>query len=211
MNRVMASTRTFNFFPALYLGLSVTAVLATTPVDAENSDILARGAKSWSENCARCHEMRDPMEFRDDLWRPIVTHMRVRAGLTGLQQREILAFLQSANNRMPEPRGNVTDSGVPTRSTAATDLSGAEIYQQTCVACHGQDGTGAVPGAPDLTAADGPLAQDDGILLRHITEGFKTPGSPMAMPPKGGNPALGGADIQRVLGYLREKFGAASQ
>jgi hypothetical protein len=48
-----------------------------------------RGAISWSLNCARCHELRSLTEFRDDLWRPVVTHMRVRAVLTGQQQRNI--------------------------------------------------------------------------------------------------------------------------
>ncbi len=211
MNRITAP-KISNLIPAVYLGLTVAAGFAAAPAGAAEAsgDILARGAKSWSENCSRCHEMRDPMEFRDDLWRPIVTHMRVRAGLTGTQQREILAFLQSANNRAAEPRKVSTDRAVQGAS-AKSAQTGADIYQQTCVACHGQNGTGSVPGAPDFTATDGPLAKDDGVLLRHITEGFKTPGSPMAMPPKGGNPALGAADIQRVLTYLREQFGGASR
>lgn len=58
---------------------------------------VARGAESWSESCARCHNMRAPREFRDDLWRPIVAHMRVRAGLTGQEARDILVFLQNSN------------------------------------------------------------------------------------------------------------------
>lgn len=62
-----------------------------------NGAAMARGAKAWGENCARCHNMRDPKEFRDDLWRPIVAHMRVRAGLTGQQARDILLFLQQSN------------------------------------------------------------------------------------------------------------------
>lgn len=57
----------------------------------------ARGAKAWAESCARCHNMRDPKEFRDDLWRPIVSHMRVRGGLTGQETRDILLFLQGSN------------------------------------------------------------------------------------------------------------------
>ena len=43
------------------------------------------------------HNMRDPNEFRDDIWKPIVTHMRVRAGLTGQEARDILEFLQRSN------------------------------------------------------------------------------------------------------------------
>lgn len=57
----------------------------------------AKGAKAWAENCSRCHNMRDPKELRDDQWKPVVSHMRVRAGLTGAQARDILQFLQGSN------------------------------------------------------------------------------------------------------------------
>ena len=57
----------------------------------------ARGARAWAGQCARCHNMRDPRELRDDQWRAVVTHMRVRAGLTGEQARDILRFLQESN------------------------------------------------------------------------------------------------------------------
>jgi hypothetical protein len=56
-----------------------------------------RGVKLWSDVCARCHNMRDPREFRDDQWQVIVSHMRVRAGLTGQDARDMLAFLQASN------------------------------------------------------------------------------------------------------------------
>ena len=57
----------------------------------------SRGAQAWANNCARCHNMRDPKELRDDQWRAAVSHMRVRAGLTGQEARDILAFLQGSN------------------------------------------------------------------------------------------------------------------
>jgi len=57
----------------------------------------ARGAQAWANNCARCHNMRDPKELRDDQWRAAIGHMRVRAGLTGQEARDILAFLQGSN------------------------------------------------------------------------------------------------------------------
>lgn len=63
----------------------------------QDGDRLQRGAKAWMDNCARCHKMREPEEFPDHLWRPIVAHMRVRAGLTGEDARAILEFLQAAN------------------------------------------------------------------------------------------------------------------
>lgn len=57
----------------------------------------ARGARLWADNCGRCHNVRDPKELRDDQWKPVMTHMRIRAPLTGAEQRDILLFLQASN------------------------------------------------------------------------------------------------------------------
>ena len=162
----------------------------------------AQGAKSWANNCARCHNMRDPQDLRDDQWVTTVFHMRVRAGLTGQQSRDILTFLQESNNRVREEKVGV----VATSSTAVASVSGQDIYNQTCIACHGGNGKGMVPGAPDLTNPDGPLSQSDEVLMNHIIDGFKSKGSPMAMPPKGGNSSLTEKDVQAVLQFMREKY-----
>ncbi|ROR34777.1 cytochrome c [Inmirania thermothiophila] len=58
---------------------------------------MGRGAQVWVNNCNRCHEYRDPKEFRDGLWRPIITHMRIRAGLTGQEARDVLRYMQESN------------------------------------------------------------------------------------------------------------------
>jgi mono/diheme cytochrome c family protein len=129
---------------------------------------------------------------------------RLRAGLTGRQQRDILAFLQASNNPTPL---NVSAAAVVQKDVGAA-ISGKQIYRQTCVACHGADGRGRVPGTPDFTVADGPLTKPDDVLLQHITQGFQTSGSPMAMPAMGGNPSLSPHDVRSVLGYLRETFGS---
>ncbi len=75
------------------------AMALLKPVHADDSvgDVTA-GAKAWASNCSRCHNMRGPQEFQDQYWRVIVSHMRVRAGLTGQQARNILAFLQAINH-----------------------------------------------------------------------------------------------------------------
>jgi len=65
--------------------------------DSTDSAALARGVKSWNDNCARCHNVRDPKEMRDDQWMATAFHMRVRAGLTGQETRDILLFLQQSN------------------------------------------------------------------------------------------------------------------
>lgn len=57
----------------------------------------AQGAKTWADTCARCHNMRDARSLRDDQWRAAVAHMRVRAGLTATEAKNVLAFLQQSN------------------------------------------------------------------------------------------------------------------
>lgn len=63
-------------------------------------------------------------------------------------------------------------------AAAAEDMvRGQVIYEQTCVACHGADGRGTLPGVPGSTSKNGPMAKDDELLTLHITDGFQTPGS----------------------------------
>lgn len=88
----------------------------------------------------------------------------------------------------------------------AADPPGKAVYQGSCIACHGPDGKGALPGTPDFTSPKGPLAQSDNVLKKRISEGFQSPGSPMAMPPKGGNSNLTEKDIDNVLRYMRATF-----
>jgi mono/diheme cytochrome c family protein len=203
----MTNAISTTFYRLLLSGLVAMAVFSWSSDSYSETGVVSngdvnRGAGAWSNNCARCHEMRSPTEFRDDLWKPIVTHMRVRAGLTGQQQRDILAFLQASNNPLP----TTVAVSVAAEPMAGATLSGKAIYNQTCIACHGASGTGSIPGVPDFTAPGGPLSKPDDVLIRNITNGFQSPGSPMAMPAKGGNPDLSHADVQAVLGYLRESF-----
>jgi len=86
--------------------------------------------------------------------------------------------------------------------------AGKAIYGQTCIACHGPKGQGAIPGATDFTAKDGPLLKSNTELEANIINGFQTPGAMMAMPPKGGNPGLTEEDIKAVLAYIRVAFGS---
>lgn len=84
--------------------------------------------------------------------------------------------------------------------------AGKAIYEGTCIACHGADGQGALPGMPDFTASKERFALDDATLIKRMREGFQSPGSPMGMPPKGGNPSLTDADLKAVLDYIKETF-----
>jgi len=94
-----------------------------------------------------------------------------------------------------------------TPAIAVGGEAGEKVYAQTCIACHGVNGKGAIPGVSDFTRVDGPLAKSDEALFASIRDGLATPGKPLSMPPKGGNPALSDDDIQAVIKYLRSSFG----
>lgn len=83
---------------------------------------------------------------------------------------------------------------------------GRDLYEGTCIACHGADGKGAFDGIPDLTGSDGRLAKPDDLLFEHMRDGFQSEGSFMAMPSKGGNPDLSDQDLVDLLAYLRKEF-----
>jgi mono/diheme cytochrome c family protein len=80
----------------LILAFAGSFASAVSADEAKKGDA-ARGVKEWADNCARCHNIRDPKEMRDDQWKAAMFHMRVRAGLTGQQTRDILQFLQNSN------------------------------------------------------------------------------------------------------------------
>ncbi len=80
--------------------------------------------------------MRSPAELRDDQWVTTVFHMRVRAGLTGQETRDILTFLQSSNSSLPA-------TGLMTPVSLST-----------------------LSGTPDFTQKDGRLSKSDSDFLR---------------------------------------------
>ncbi|HKS56495.1 MAG TPA: cytochrome c [Steroidobacteraceae bacterium] len=81
---------------------------------------------------------------------------------------------------------------------------GKEIFDTTCIACHGKDGKGVLPGTPNLRKV---MAKRDEELVRNTLNGYQSPGSPLAMPAKGGNPSLTEADVRAVIQYMRSAFG----
>ena len=55
------------------------------------------GAQLWSETCSHCHNLRSPSTYGPAQWEVAVYDMRVRAHLTGEEQRKILEFLKAAS------------------------------------------------------------------------------------------------------------------
>jgi len=181
----------------LATSFSTSTIAADYPEAGNFSD----GSKVWAENCNRCHNMRGPKELRDDQWISTAFHMRVRAGLTGQETRDVITFLQASNTK------TVAAGATQVSAKISKGITGKGTYEKTCVACHSANGKGAFPGTPDFTDSSGALSQSDDVLINHITNGFQSPGSPMAMPPKGGNPNLDDNAVSEVLKYIREAFG----
>lgn len=98
--------------------------------------------------------------------------------------------------------GELTTASIAHGNAAAGD----QVFHGTCVACHGEHGKGIVPGTPNFTKKGGVLSLPDKVLISRILHGFQSDDSPMAMPPKGGNPALTRQDAQNALAYLRQSF-----
>ena len=183
----------------LLLGVSYS--LPAIAADYPQAGNFSNGSKVWAENCNRCHNMRGPKELKDDQWISTAFHMRLRAGLTGQETRDIITFLQASNTK------TVASGSTQVSAVISKGATGKETYEKTCIACHGNDGKGTLPGTPDFTSHDGALSKTDEVLIDHITNGFQSTGSPMAMPPRGGNANLSATDISAVLKYLRDAFG----
>ncbi len=77
-------------------------------------------------------------------------------------------------------------------------LTGQQVYQQTCFACHGTGAAGA-PKLGDKAAWEPRIAQGMDTLVEHALKGFK------AMPPKGGNPGLSDKQVADAVAYMVEK------
>lgn len=98
--------------------------------------------------------------------------------------------------------GQAAPTGVP--EPVATTLTGPQVYNEACIACHG---TG-IGGAPALTDAEGWTARvEKGMdtLQQHAIEGFT--GSAGYMPPKGGRLDLSDQEIRDAVEYMVSQAG----
>ena len=95
------------------------------------------------------------------------------------------------------PGGATTVAAAPAAVAGKPD--GKKVYETTCNVCHGA----GIAGAPKLgdKAAWAPrLAQGVNVLHQHAVQGFQ--GKAGVMPPKGGNTALGDADVAAAVDYM---------
>jgi cytochrome c5 len=83
-------------------------------------------------------------------------------------------------------------------STRGVLERGREVFEQTCVKCHG-DETSNAPFIGDENNWKPRVKQGIQTLVRHALEGH---GGPDGMPPKGGFSRLGNEDVAAAVSYL---------
>lgn len=84
----------------------------------------------------------------------------------------------------------------------AESLSGPQVYNDACVACHGS-GIGGAPRLGDLDAWRSRIAQGQDVLTDHVINGYT--GDAGYMPPKGGRVDLSDAEILAAMAYLLDE------
>jgi cytochrome c5 len=82
---------------------------------------------------------------------------------------------------------------------ATADLSGEEVYNSACVACHGA-GIGGAPRFADKAAWAPRIANGMDVLRDHALHGFQGKGG--VMPPKGGRVDLSDQSIINGVDYM---------
>lgn len=136
----------------------------------------------------------------------LVAHHRGTPDRVQQQRGALMSTAVSVAERI-KPVGQVSILSAETRpepvkiAVAAPPLvrDGQQVYQATCLVCHGA----GIAGAPKLG--------DKGQWAKHIAKGLDTlytsavngiQGSAGVMPAKGGNPALSDAEVKAAVDYM---------
>jgi disulfide bond formation protein DsbB len=128
-------------------------------------------------------------------------------GMTMLQRRYGLVILGLVIGLALAACGGSGASGDQPTYSADLIAEGQTYYQQTCSACHGPEGLGIDNLGKNIVTSEFVRDQSDAELMTYVKTGravddpLNTTG--IAMPPKGGNPALTDDQIDAIIAYMR--------
>lgn len=129
------------------------------------------------------------------------------AALTGCDQNSGASTSDSASDPAPDPSTPVAQAAAPAAAAPSAD-HGRQLFTSTCTGCHGAMGQGVPHLGKDLQTSKFVAGLSDSQLVDFISQGRPTSDplntTHVAMPPKGGNPALSSQDITDIVAYLRE-------
>ena len=98
-----------------------------------------------------------------------------------------------------EPAGTQA-APVPTVEAMAAALTGQQVYNNICIACHAPPGVGGAPSLGDVNAWAPRIATGMETLINHALNGFT--GSTGVMPKKGERLDLSDEEIIRAVEYM---------
>jgi cytochrome c5 len=102
---------------------------------------------------------------------------------------------------LPGEEQPVAETGAAASAPVAAPLSGPQVYNAACMACHGA-GIGGAPKFGDKAAWGPRIAQGSSTLHDHAVNGFQ--GALGMMPAKGGRADLSDAEITAAVDYIVE-------
>lgn len=103
---------------------------------------------------------------------PAPTPIPPRAEPTATLVPALAQAQAAAEKEVAMPAGGGEELPVPAEQPDAT--KGATVFTQNCVACHGEDGKGAIPGTPDFTSPEFVRTAVPGQLFISISKGKGT-------------------------------------
>lgn len=139
-----------------------------------------------------------------------VLSMKMSDLTQGVYTRDAVEYQQSVAERI-RPVGQVYMPGEEQASSApmldtpaspepvATAMSGPQVYNSACLACHGA-GIGGAPVVGDSAQWVDRIAQGSDTLTAHAIQGYS--GSAGYMPPKGGRMDLSDAEVEAAVDYM---------
>ncbi len=140
----------------------------------------------------------------------LVLAMKLNDTVRGDFQEHAAVYIEAANKRIAPfgdvylPGDDLTDAGpqvaaVDAPEPVAAAMSGPQVYNEACIACHGT-GIGGAPAFGDAQAWSSRVEQGMDVLIRHAIEGYQ--GSTGFMPPKGGRMDLSDEEVAAAVEYM---------
>ena len=103
----------------------------------------------------------------------------------------------------PEEQAGIPAAPISTPEAVAAALTGPQVYNTVCIACHAPPGVGGAPAFGDSDAWAARIAQGMDTLIDHALRGFS--GSTGIMPMKGGRVDLSDEEIIGAVEYMVEQ------
>ncbi len=100
----------------------------------------------------------------------------------------------------PKEPATVPDAPISAPKAAAAPLTGPEVYNAVCIACHAPPGVGGAPALGDGDAWAPRIAQGMDTLIDHALHGFT--GTAGVMPRKGERADLSDEEIIGAVKYM---------